>query len=90
MKKVNRSLDSRVTCLKMEGIYILLFGLWIFLSLMILFICMKLNIPTLVMMTILTISTLSVTMYLVNASERGNILKKKATSKRLNYYICKR
>lgn len=90
MKRVNRSLDSKVTCLRMEGIYILLFGLWIFLALMIMFVCLKLNIPPLVMMLILFSSTIAVVIHLVNASERGDILKKKATSKRLNYYICKR
>ena len=90
MKKVNRSLDSKVTCLRMEGIYILLLGLWVFLALMILFICLKLNIPPFVMMLILFTSTTAVVVHLVKASEQGNLMKKKAISKRLNYYICKR
>lgn len=89
MVKVNRSLDSKVTCLRLQGIYILLLGLWILASLMILSICIKVSMPPILTMMILFVSTTLVVMRLVNASERGGILKKKSSSKRLNYYICK-
>lgn len=87
---VNKSLDSNVSWMKIEGIYLLLLALWIVMALIITFICLAANVPSILMLAILCSSTTAVVLYLMSASAKGKAATKIASKRKMNYYICRR
>ena len=90
MVEVNKSLDSKVSCMKIEGIYLLLLALWLVMALIITFICLSAEVPSILMLAILCSSTTGVVLYLINASANGKAASKIASKRKMDYYICRR
>lgn len=88
--EVNKSLDSKVSWMRIEGTYLLFLALWIVIALIITFMCLSANIPAILMLAILCSSTTAVVLYLMSASAKGKAATKIASKRKMNYYICRR
>lgn len=90
MVEVNKSLDSRVCCFMIEGIYLLYLALWILCCAVMCFVCLSSDIPAWITTPLLCISSAVVTLLLIRASVRGDKSAKISSKSKLNYYICRR
>lgn len=86
----NKSLDSKVSCLGIEGIYILYLAFIALGVLALVFICMLNGVPLFATIVIVMAMTGLAVYKVFTASKKGNAITKLQAKRKMNYYIIKR